>query len=231
MPQAELETVHLPILDWVVSVWGEQDGRFVVFLAGPPAAGKSTIAAVWAELLTERHPEVNALVLPMDGFHFPNSYLEAQTAVIDGTAVPLRKIKGSPETFDLRALQESVAALRRGDSLSWPIYDRRIHDPVPNALSVPDRGIFIVEGNYLLLDEPGWRCLKQYAHFTVFIEVTEETARERLLKRYARGGRNPDDALAHFAFSDRRNLLRIMSRRLSSDVTLEVRPDGSLATK
>lgn len=39
--EAELEAVHLPLLHCWESQWRRSGGRFVVFLAGPPGAGKT----------------------------------------------------------------------------------------------------------------------------------------------------------------------------------------------
>ena len=153
----ELEGLHLPLLAELGSRLKRSD-RIIVLLAGPPGSGKMTLAALWEEL--GRSVPVQAL--PMDGFHLPNVELDTRTTVWDGVTVPLRRIKGSLETFDLPALLTDLGGLRRGEVLKWPRYDRTLHDPVPGALEVGERGALIVEGNYLLLDEPGWRDLRSF---------------------------------------------------------------------
>ena len=46
-------------------------GRFVVAIAGPPGAGKSTLSAALRDVL----PEGSAEVVAMDGFHFDDRRL------------------------------------------------------------------------------------------------------------------------------------------------------------
>ncbi len=41
-------------------------------------------------------------------------------------------------------------------------YDRLLHNPVEDAINI-DGDIIILEGNYLLLDEEGWRDVADFA--------------------------------------------------------------------
>ena len=47
--------------------------RVIIALAGPPGSGKSTAAQQVVNLLNQDQPEPWAQVLPMDGFHYPQS--------------------------------------------------------------------------------------------------------------------------------------------------------------
>ena len=99
---------------------------------------------------------------------------------------------------------------------------------MPDAIPVLSAGILLVEGNYLLLDEPGWRDLKAMADFTIFIECDLETARESLLARSLRGGRSPENALQHYEFNESVNWKRVMRHRLASDVILHATTERHL---
>jgi pantothenate kinase len=252
----ELETVHVRLLQdvahkavskklrkvniWPVMSYELQDvvhravskrGRYVVLLAGPPGSGKTTLGALW-ETLAGKHylPDLPAMIqtLPMDGFHFPNKELDRRTIIRDGQPMLLRKIKGAPETFDLPMITNALRELCSGNVLAWPKYDRQIHDPVSNAIPVMTEGVIIVEGNYLLLDEPGWRDLKLFADLTIFVECVESLSKERLLSRAIRGGRLAESATEHWVFSDSSNWQRIMQHRLDSDVVFRVEEDGHI---
>ena len=65
--------------------------RFLVAIAGPPGAGKSTMADELAAALRDRGE--SAEVLPMDGFHMDNALLAARG---------LLARKGVPDSFDVR---------------------------------------------------------------------------------------------------------------------------------
>jgi len=219
----ELEEVHFPLLQRFAQESASRSGRCLVLLAGPPGSGKTTLGALWESLAETRAPSLCIRTLPMDGFHYPNRVLDAETVMRDGCSISLRKIKGAPESFDLPRLTESLQAIAEGKALYWPKYDRQIHDPVPNAIAVPAQGMLLVEGNYVLLDEAGWRDLSRLAALTIFVECDESFARERVLARLQRGGRSAEDALRHYEFNDFRNWERVMQQRVESDIVLQVR--------
>lgn len=205
-------------LDEILARARERDGRFVVLLAGAPGAGKSTLAREWEATAGARGTELQCL--PMDGFHLPNRVLDERRVLIDGEDLSLRRLKGSPESYDLDALLESLRRLCAGERMSWPRYDRELHEPVEGAIEVTERGVVVVEGNYLLLDEPGWRDAAPLADATVFLDADEDLARQGLVERHERGGRSCDDAERHYAFNDLRNRHRIETQRLAADYDL-----------
>ena len=102
---ADVERVLLPLLDRIARCTERADAaraRTIVFIAAPPGAGKSTLAATLERLAGEdpRLPRMQAI--GMDGFHFPNAYLDSHDATLaDGRTLPLRAVKGAPETFDV----------------------------------------------------------------------------------------------------------------------------------
>jgi len=226
--RTEVETVHLRLLQDIAPRAVGKKGRYVVLLAGPPGSGKTTLGALWETLASEHHLPVTIQTLPMDGFHFPNRELDRRTIIRDGQPMLLRKIKGAPETFDLPMITSALRELGSGNVLAWPKYDRHIHDPVPNAIPVITTGIIIVEGNYLLLDEPGWRDLQLFADLTIFVACAEPLSKERLLSRAIRGGWSTESATEHWVFSDSSNWQRIMQHRLESDVLLRVETDEQI---
>lgn len=51
-----------------------------------------------------------------------------------------------------------------------------------------NRNVVVVEGNWLLLNEPVWNELHRLADFTVFVDTQPEFLQERLVNRKIRGG-------------------------------------------
>lgn len=89
----------------------------------------------------------------MDGYSFPNSYLLAEQ-VLDHRSNPctLKDIKGLPNTLDVDALLRDLLRLRTAgrETVLLPSYDRDLHDPVPDSVSIAtDCKVVIVEGEEL----------------------------------------------------------------------------------
>jgi pantothenate kinase-related protein Tda10 len=92
----------------------EGQSRFIIAIAGPPGAGKSTLADALCDALRARGE--TAAVLPMDGFHMDNGILEERG---------LLSRKGAPETFDVRGFLDIVSAvLEGGQEVLVPVFDR-----------------------------------------------------------------------------------------------------------
>ena len=220
----EIAGACLPLLRALTERRAAMDRRLVAFLAAPPAAGKSTLAA-FLQRLSRDTPGVAPLqALGMDGFHYPQAYLDVHSIVRDGAEIPLRSIKGAPETFDLEKLSRALERARTQD-IRWPVYDRRLHDPVEDALPVTGE-ILLVEGNWLLLDEPGWRELD--CDYSAFIAADESLLRGRLVERKARGGLSRREAEAWYDASDGPNVRRCMARRRRADLELRLDAEGRL---
>ena len=224
----ELETVHLPLLRDLEGKWREHRGRFVVLLGGPPGSGKTTLAGLWEQLARQGRISVPVQSLPMDGFHYPNRVLDERRITIDGVEMPWRRIKGRPETFDLPSLRQTLRAIRAGEAVFWPRYDRTLHDPLPGALPVLSAGILVVEGLYVLLDLPGWKELRAAADCGVFLECPEEVLRADLLGRKHRQGRSCADAAAHYDLVDHYTWELTTRYRMGIDVLIRVGPGRRL---
>ena len=222
--QENIDGIFLPLLARLGAIRREKGRRAVALLAAPPGAGKSTLAALLERLSGDGPEPLTAL--GMDGFHFPRDYLQSHEVKIDGQAVPLASVKGAPPTFDLDGLTAVLARVAAGENCPWPAYSRTLHDPVLGARTVTGE-IVLIEGNYLLLDAPGWRELRQYADLTVSIAAAPALLRARLLARHLAVGRSREAAEAFVDRSDMANVRLCLERTLPADLRLRLESDGT----
>lgn len=218
------DLIFRPLVDRLFEQKARTDRRLLAFLAGPPGCGKSTFSLMLQHLANEREPGV-LQALPMDGFHHTQAYITSHTVVRDGVAVPMARVKGSPESYDLEMMEAALRALKLGP-VRWPAYDRRLHDVVEGATEVTG-GIVLVEGNWLLLDEPGYSRLRTFCDYAVALHADEALLKERLIGRKQMGGTSREDAEAHYAFCDRPNILRYQKHGAPGDLNLRMTGDGT----
>ncbi len=222
--ERELNEIIKPLIEKFQELHRQHGRRIIVFLAAPPAVGKSTFALFLEKISKDMEQTIPVQCLSLDGFHHTNAYLKEHTAVIEGKERYLSEIKGMPETFDLEAFREKLVQMKTGD-VKWPIYDRNLHDVVKDQVPVTSE-IVLIEGNWLLLDEPGWRDLKALSDYSIFIRSNETMLKERLINSKVRGGLTPEAASAFYEKSDRKNIERVMNRQLEADLVLDMLSTG-----
>lgn len=224
--EEDIENIYLPLLRRLTELQKKKNGRVIAMLAAPPGVGKTTLSCFLQHLSENTAGVAPLTAIGMDGFHHYQDYLDTHETLRDGVKIPLAKIKGAPITFDLDKLTEKVRELAEGGPCLWPDYSRVIENPVEDAHSVTG-DLVLLEGNYLLLDEPGWRELKKYADYTIKITAREEDVRDRLIERKARSGKvSREDAIRHVDSSDLYNFRLITNSSLPADLTLTI-PGGN----
>lgn len=184
--------------------------RIVVGIAGAPGSGKSTLAAeVCRRLNVQKCP---ALVVPMDGFHLDNDILNARG---------LLGRKGAPETFDVLGFVHLIMRLKANDHVIAPIFDRARDIAIAGAIDVPsDVPVVIVEGNYLMFDEPIWNALAEMWDLTVRMDVPITEIRARLIQRWLNQNLSRAAATRRAESNDIPNAKRIIDRALDCDITV-----------
>ena len=187
--------------------------RILVGIAGPPGVGKSATTAALADSLNAESPGLCG-VLPMDGYHFDDAVLHARSH---------RPRKGAPFTFDLGGLRAMIVRLKTddGSDIAVPVFDRDIEIARAGAAIIPAAArIVLVEGNYLLLDEPGWRDLKPLFDVSVMLVADVTVLETRLTERWEGYGLEGEDMRQKMEGNDLPNLRLVLDHSLPADVAL-----------
>ncbi len=187
-------------------------GRRLIALAGPPASGKSTIAAHLVEALEEAGTPAG--LVSMDGFHMDNAVLDARG---------LRNRKGSPQTFDLAGFTALLERLRTGGEVIAPRFDRHLDAAIGSSVVIAEcLSTVVVEGNYLLLDAPGWQDLRAFWEVSVFLDVPEAELERRLVQRWQDHQVADDEARAWIEGNDLPNMRLVMRQSGPADLRVKV---------
>ena len=223
--QKAIDDIFLPFLRRLTALQQEKGRRILALLAAPPGCGKTTLASFLEKLSHEYGRLCGIQTIGMDGFHRRQEYLQSHFAERDGKQISMVEIKGAPVTFDLEKLTERVKDVASGAICGWPVYDRLLHNPVEDAVMVTS-SIVLLEGNYLLLDEDGWRDLSTYADYTVSIRADEEMLRARLIDRRVKTGVDRETATRFVDYSDMPNVRLCLNKTMPADVQLAIDANG-----
>lgn len=220
-----VNNIFLPLLKTLTEMQKASGRRLIVFLAAPPGTGKSTLCAFLEKLSRETEGITPICSIGMDGFHKRQKYLLSHSAEIGGREVKLVDIKGNPITFDVEKLSSKLEEIKGGGKVLWPLYDRLLHDPVEDAVEVSG-DIVLIEGNYLLLNSDGWRTLREFADYSVYIRAEIDDLRERLIDRKTASGTPKDKAAVFVENSDLVNAKICNSLSFGADLQLRMTKYG-----
>lgn len=186
--------------------------RRLLGLAGPPGAGKSTLAARLVARL-----DGLAVLVPMDGFHLAQAELERL-----GRAGR----KGAPDTFDAAGYTALLARLRApepGVTVYAPAFDRSLEEPIAGAIPVPpDVPLVVTEGNYLLHDEGPWATVLPLLDEAWYLDLDERRRVPRLVERHVRFGKDRARAERWVHDSDEANARLVARSRDRADLVVRM---------
>lgn len=155
---------------------------YVIGLAGSVAVGKSTTARILRELLSRwpSHPRVD--LVATDGFLLSTRVL---------TERGLMNRKGFPESYDVRALLEFLAAVKAGQrQVAVPTYSHVTYDVTPDQPTIVDQpDVLIVEGLNILQAGAGPSSRPQvfasdFFDFTIYIDAETDQIRDWYVERF-----------------------------------------------
>lgn len=184
--------------------------RFFVAIAGPPAAGKTTICS---ELENRLALETSVAVVAMDGFHYDNRILN-----------DLNRFhrKGAPDTFDVTGLQLLLQGLtQQTNPVAAPVFDRQQDLSRSSARMIhPEDHIILVEGNYLLCDTAPWKELHVLFDLTVLMKEPISLLEERLVQRWLDHDHTQEQAKQRAHSNDLPNAEYVLKHSVRADYEL-----------
>ena len=185
--------------------------RRILGITGAPGVGKTTYAL--AQVGTSGAP---AAYVPMDGFHLADVTL---------TALGRLDRKGAPDTFDAWGYAALLRRLRdeRDHVVYAPGFERHLEQPIAGALAVPpEADLVVTEGNYLLLDRPEWRAVREQLDEVVHLVTDDDVRRRRLVARHVEFGKTRAEAEAWVARVDDANAALVEAAAHRADRVVEL---------
>ncbi len=193
----------------------------MVAIAGPPAAGKSTLAEAMQTHFTAEG--VACALLPMDGFHLDNAVLEEKG---------LLARKGSPASFDVHGFIALVQRAKRGKlGTDAPVYaprfERRWDISVASATEISNHELILIEGNYLLYNQPPWDVLHGLWDISLWLDVPLDVIESRCMARWQSHGLDSASAQKRTQGNDLINARMVLENSRVADFILGL-TDGGL---
>lgn len=201
------------LIERVRALRSEPGERVILGIVGAPGAGKSTLARALTVALNENAPGT-AVQVPMDGFHLADVQLER---------LGLRRVKGSPPTFDDVGYAVLLERLRRDRqrTVYAPDFEHAVEQPIAGSINVePSVGMVITEGNYLLLPDGAWPRVRAACHEVWFVAVEDAIRVPRLIARHIQVGKAPEAAEEWVMRNDEANARLVLASAAGADLTV-----------
>ncbi|WP_028279898.1 nucleoside/nucleotide kinase family protein [Arthrobacter sp. H5] len=212
------------LLERIAALQDAQPGTVIIGIVGTPGAGKTTLVEQLMGRLngTETNPERQQHAhVPLDGFHLSDQEL---------SRIGLLDRKGAPETFDVYGYAATLQRLKtpRESVVYAPGFERAIEQPIAGVVPVfPSAGTILTEGNYLLLDKPGWRKVREQCTEVWYCVQDDRVRLERLIQRHVMFGKSPTAAREWVQRVDEENARIIRSTRHRADLVVELEHLGA----
>ncbi len=215
----EQKEFYISLLKEILSLYAKSNKkRITIGFAGPSGSGKSVLVEIIIRLYEMCSRSLDIVEVGIDAYSYTNDYLLSHT---DGTE-SLKNHKGRYDTYDVKKLIDDLASFREGNSVSFPMYSRKIHNPIENYMKVESESnsILLVEGLWLLSDEMEWGQVRPHLDFCYFIDADESYVKELTIKRHILGGRSEEDARNYYEHVDSKNFNLVVATKHKADKLL-----------
>ena len=175
---------------------------FVIGIAGSVAVGKSTTARILRALLSRWSSSPKVDLVTTDGFLYPNAVLAREG---------LMRRKGFPESYDLPALLDFLAAIKAGKgAVEAPVYSHLVYDVVPGeTITIDQPDILILEGLNVLQTSKlpkngqGLPFVSDFFDFSIYLDADDTLLHQWYVQRFMRlretAFRNPQSYFHRYA--------------------------------
>jgi len=156
---------------------------YIIGIAGASGSGKTT----FAQNLVKKFPQDKTLLISQDSYYKDLSKLSLAERTDQNF--------DHPDSIDFKLLKKHLIELKKGNSISQPIYNFDSHSREKRTLKIAPKSILIVEGT-LLLSQPE---IIEEIDCTIFIHLDQNTCLERRMKRdISERGRTKDEVLKQY---------------------------------
>ncbi len=189
---------YCDLLEEIASIYESKNKpRVIIAIAGASGSGKSTTAAILREIARQVSLPCALVEVGIDAFHHFNEHLISHS---------LKEHKGRYDTYDVTKLLWMLERFAAGENVAFPLYSRKLHDPIENAIKVTEpKTLLLIEGLWLLLNTHGWRDVQNLLDYSFFIESDIEKVKKHVVARSVRGGRTKEDATEYYDQKDAKN--------------------------
>ncbi len=202
---------YINILKEIIDIYtNKNERRIVIGFAGPSGSGKSVMVEILKEISSQITLPFKIETLGIDAYSYTNEFLVNH---YDDNKT-FKDYKGRFDTYDVYKLINDLKSFKEGKGITLPIYSRKIHNPIENAITIKaENVVLLVEGLWLLHEENKWNEVGEILDFSYFVSIDKEKAGGGTIKRHILGGRDVLDATNYYKEVDSKNFDLIIKNK------------------
>ena len=156
---------------------------YIIGISGASGSGKTT----FAQNLVKKFTHDKTLLISQDSYYKDLSHLSLVERANENF--------DHPNSIDFKLLKKHLIELKKGNSISQPIYNFNSHSREKRTIKIGTKSVLIVEGT-LLLSQPE---IIEEIDCTIFINLDQNTCLERRMKRdISDRGRTKEEVLKQY---------------------------------